>query len=213
MKVKMRQDFFRPLLVAVLAFFVSFIAKAQEGATYSEKITQHRIEKDEKFRDRSESPLDRKGIRKFRGLSYYPPDEGYRVEARLILNETPVLFKMPTTTTRLPEYIKYGDLEFELEGNTYRLEVYRNSDINRKAGYEDYLFVPFTDETNGEETYEMGRYLDFRVPDAEEVFVDFNLAYNPYCCYSDNFSCPIPPAVNHLPLAIRAGERKYLGEK
>src|SRR5690606_15585708 len=141
--------------------------------TYSERIAQHREEKDDEFRDPSESPLDKKGIRKFKGLSYYPPDESYRVKARFILNETPVLFKMPTTTTRLPEYIKYGDLEFELEGNTYRLEVYRNFEINSRAGYEDYLFVPFTDETNGGETYDMGRYLDFRVPDSEEVYLDF----------------------------------------
>lgn len=202
-----------PVLIAGLAFFMPWVAAGQEGEAYAEEIVRHRMEKDEKFRDPRESPLDKKGIRKFRGLNYFPPDEKYRVAARFIVNEMPVLFKMPTTTTRLPEYIKYGELEFELDGNTYRLEVYRNSEINRKPGYEDYLFVPFTDDTNGEETYEMGRYLDFRVPATDEVVLDFNLAYNPYCCYSDNFSCPIPPAVNHLPLAIRAGERKYLGEK
>lgn len=197
-----------PVLIAGLAFFMPWVAAGQEGDAYAQEIVRHRMEKDEKFRDPRESPLDKKGIRKFRGLNYFPPDEKYRVAARFIVNEMPVLFKMPTTTTRLPEYIKYGELEFELDGNTYRLEVYRNSEINRKPGYEDYLFVPFTDDTNGEETYEMGRYLDFRVPATDEVVLDFNLAYNPYCCYSDNFSCPIPPAANRLALAVRAGEKK-----
>src|SRR5690606_12959211 len=105
MMLNMKTAIFRPVLTAGLAFLVSFIAFAQEG-TYSERIAQHRKEKDEEFRDPSESPLDKKGIRKFKGLSYYPPDESYCVKARFILNETPVLFKMPTTTTRLPEYIK-----------------------------------------------------------------------------------------------------------
>lgn len=208
MSVKIRKAMLMPVLIAGLAFFMPWVAAGQEGEAYAEEIVRHRMEKDEKFRDPRESPLDKKGIRKFRGLNYFPPDEKYRVAARFIVNEMPVLFKMPTTTTRLPEYIKYGELEFELDGNTYRLEVYRNSEINRKPGYEDYLFVPFTDDTNGEETYEMGRYLDFRVPATDEVVLDFNLAYNPYCCYSDNFSCPIPPAANRLALAVRAGEKK-----
>ena len=208
MSVKIWKAMLMPVLIAGLAFFMPWVAAGQEGDAYAEEIVRHRMEKDEKFRDPRESPLDKKGIRKFRGLKYFPPDEKYRVAARFIVNEMPVLFKMPTTTTRLPEYIKYGELEFELDGNTYRLEVYRNSEINRKPGYEDYLFVPFTDDTNGEETYEMGRYLDFRVPATDEVVLDFNLAYNPYCCYSDNFSCPIPPAANRLALAVRAGEKK-----
>lgn len=208
MSVKIRNAMLMPVLIAGLAFFMPWVAAGQEGDAYAQEIVRHRMEKDEKFRDPRESPLDKKGIRKFRGLNYFPPDEKYRVAARFIVNEMPVLFKMPTTTTRLPEYIKYGELEFELDGNTYRLEVYRNSEINRKPGYEDYLFVPFTDDTNGEETYEMGRYLDFRVPATDEVVLDFNLAYNPYCCYSDNFSCPIPPAANRLALAVRAGEKK-----
>lgn len=195
------------ILIGVMIILSARPAWAQDQ-DYLAKVEQHRKEKDEEFRDRDESPLDRKAIRKFKGLKYFPVDEKYRVKARMTLNPSPVLFKMPTTTTRLPEYTKYAELEFELEGRTFRLEVYRNPEINKRPGYEDYLFVPFTDTTNGEETYAMGRYLDFRVPDSDEVFLDFNLAYHPYCFYSDNFSCPIPPAANHLPVAIRAGERQ-----
>src|SRR5690606_13057681 len=131
MSVKIRKAMLMPVLIAGLAFFMPWVAAGQEGEAYAEEIVRHRMEKDEKFRDPRESPLDKKGIRKFRGLNYFPPDEKYRVAARFIVNEMPVLFKMPTTTTRLPEYIKYGELEFELDGNTYRLEVYRNSEINR----------------------------------------------------------------------------------
>ena len=71
---------------------------------------------------------------------------------------------MKTTTSRLPEYIKYGDVYFTLNGMDCRLEVYQSPDIAKRPGYEDYLFIPFTDETNGKETYDVGRYLEFRIP-------------------------------------------------
>ena len=72
------------------------------------------------------------------------------------------------------------------------------------------LFVPFADPTNGDETYHRGRYLDVDAQDAEsgdDVVLDFNLAYNPFCAYADTFSCAPPPEENHLDVPIRAGER------
>jgi uncharacterized protein (DUF1684 family) len=116
---------------------------------------------------------------------------------------------MKTTTTRLPEYRKYGEVYFTLKEVEYKLEVYQSPDIMKREGYENYLFIPFTDETNGNETYEVGRYLELRIPKSDEVILDFNLCYNPYCSYSPNYSCPIPPEVNRLPIEVRAGEKKY----
>ena len=114
---------------------------------------------------------------------------------------------MKTTTNRLPEYRKYGELKFSLEGKMLTLSVYQNLELTKKAGFEDYLFIPFTDLTNGDETYGGGRYIDFRMDQLKEKLVrlDFNRAYNPYCAYSKGYSCPIPPAENLLPVAIRAG--------
>jgi uncharacterized protein (DUF1684 family) len=116
---------------------------------------------------------------------------------------------MKTTTTRLPEYTKYGEVHFELDGEQYILEVYQSPEISSRPGYEDYLFIPFTDLTNGDETYDVGRYLEFSIPSSEEVVVDFNLCYNPYCSYSARYSCPIPPEANRLGIPIKAGEKKY----
>ncbi|MFV9484298.1 DUF1684 domain-containing protein, partial [Christiangramia sp. ASW11-125] len=73
----------------------------------------------------------------------------------------------------------------------------------------DYLFLPFTDETNGISTYDGGRYLDFSIPEEKRVTIDFNRAYNPYCAYSGRYSCPIPPKENHLETAIPAGVKKF----
>ena len=89
------------------------------------------------------------------------------------------------------------------------MEVYQSPEIIKKPGLENYLFIPFTDETNGIDTYEVGRYIDFRIPDSEDVVLDFNKSYNPYCSYGSAYSCPIPPEVNHLPLKILAGELKF----
>ena len=174
------------------------------------EIEQYRREQEAKFRDETESPLSKKLRKKFKGLNYYPINLNYRVKARFVKTQNPVLFKMKTTTERLPEYEKYGELHFELDGQSRILEIYQSPDIIQKAGLEDYLFVPFTDETNGSETYEVGRYIDFRIPTSEEVILDFNKSYNPYCSYGSTYSCPIPPAANHLPLKIEAGEMKFI---
>ena len=77
--------------------------------------------------------------------------------------------------------------------------------------YKDYLFIPFTDATNGNETYEGGRYIDILITDISNntVVIDFNKAYNPYCCYATGYHCPIPPKENALSVTINAGEKKY----
>ncbi len=199
-----------------LVFFFLLIAPALvfgQSEDPVQVILKHREEQHKEFLDPEKSPLDKRDRKKFKGLKYFPIDQSYLVKARLVRNETPVLFKMPTTTTRLPEYTKYGDIYFSIDGIEYKLEVYQNPEISKRPGYEDYLFIPFTDETNGDETYDIGRYLEFRIPKTDEVYIDFNLSYNPYCSYSHRFSCPIPPAQNHMATKIIAGEMKYFTDE
>ena len=71
------------------------------------------------------------------------------------------------------------------------------------------MFLPFLDATNGVETYGGGRYLDMKVPKSNEVIIDFNKAYNPYCVYNHEYSCPIVPLENELDVEINAGVKKY----
>jgi uncharacterized protein (DUF1684 family) len=97
-----------------------------------------------------------------------------------------------------------------IDSQELKLDVYQSPDVMKIPGYEDYLFIPFTDLTNGEETYEVGRYIEFSIPESDSVVLDFNQCYNPYCSYgAGKYSCPIPPEANHLPVAIPAGEKKY----
>jgi uncharacterized protein (DUF1684 family) len=184
----------------------SFALLAQDA---QREILDHRKKQEAEFKSKSKSPLLPKDRRKFKHLNYYPIDLKYRVNAQFVKTETPELFKMKTTTERLPEYRKYGEVHFEIEGEPFGLEVYQSPEIMKRPGYEDYLFIPFTDLTNGHETYEVGRYLELRIPKDEKVILDFNQCYNPYCSYSPKFSCPIPPAANDLKIAIPAGEKKF----
>jgi len=193
----------------VLLAFSFCVSHGQDDAAAVADITAHREKQEATFRDPKETPLLPKDRKRFKGLDYYPIDLRYRVEARFVRSENPVFFKMKTTTSRLPDYVKYGEVHFTLEGRPFKLEVYQSPDIIQRPGYEDYLFIPFTDPTNGDETYDVGRYLEFRIPETEAVIVDFNKAYNPYCSYSPNYSCPIPPEANHLNAAIPAGEKRF----
>jgi uncharacterized protein (DUF1684 family) len=98
---------------------------------------------------------------------------------------------------------------FNLKGNAYRLNVYQNQDLMKKEGFEDYLFLPFLDDTNGEESYGGGRYIDLGIPEGDEVVIDFNKAYNPYCAYNEKYSCPIVPRENYLDLKVEAGVKAF----
>jgi len=192
----------------ILAFsFFQTIGQSDEAAI--NEINEHRKKQQEKIQDRKESPLEKNDRKHFTGLNYYPIDLAYRVKVKFVKTENPVLFKMKTTTSRLPEYSKYGEVYFRLQDVDYKLEVYQSPDITKQAGYQDYLFIPFTDETNGKETYDVGRYIDFRIPTSDDPILDFNQCYNPYCSYSPNYSCPVPPEVNYLPVEIKAGEKKF----
>ena len=98
---------------------------------------------------------------------------------------------------------------FDLKGKPFKLNIYQNQDLIKKEGFEDYLFLPFLDNTNGEESYGGGRYIDMRIPDGDTIIVDFNSAYNPYCAYNEKYSCPIVPRENYLDTEVRAGVKAF----
>jgi uncharacterized protein len=157
------------------------------------------------FKDSLKSPLKKESLASFKGLEFYPANEAYSVQA--VFKRTPdeQAFKMSTTTERLPEYIKYGELHFLINENPYQLNVYQSVQLINKTGFEDYLFLPFTDLTNGSDSYGGGRYIDFKIPKTKKVILDFNKSYNPYCAYNESYSCPIPPAENFIGEEIKAG--------
>ncbi len=170
--------------------------------------TEFQKEINSEYKDASKSPLKQKDLKNFKGLDFFKFDSTFVVTAKFkrALDEKP--FKMKTTTDRLPEYIKYGEISFNLKGKTYTLNVYKNLDLDDE-GYEDYLFLPFLDDTNGDGSYGGGRYIDLRMPEGDTIKVDFNSAYNPYCAYNEKYSCPIVPRENYLDIEVRAGVKAF----
>ena len=118
---------------------------------------------------------------------------------------------MPTTRKRVeqPIYEKYGEVHFTLNGQEIKLPVYQSHSLREDEEWKNYLFLPFKDATNGKITYGGGRYLELWYTGGDTIVVDFNRAYNPYCAYNYNYSCPIVPKANWLDIPIEAGERKF----
>ena len=145
-------------------------------------------------------------------IHFFPIDKQYCVTARFEKIEEAPWFKMETSGKEKQIHRVYGILHFKLRDTTLKLEVYQSQKLMGTKEYADLLFVPFTDLTNGEESYENGRYIDLTLDDVKTGYylLDFNKAYNPYCAYiSNTYNCPIPPKANNLTVAVRAGEMKF----
>jgi uncharacterized protein len=171
-------------------------------------LAQFRAELDQFFGTHPQSPLGHDQRQTFAGLAYYEPNDALRFVAAvefLDRNEPPI--SMETSTGDQREYFRWGRIQFEVDGQPAHLTIY--SDYEGES-----LFLPFKDATNGSETYGAGRYLDNHRPGlrqigADQIEVDLNFCYNPYCAYSDAYSCPLPPRENWLAVAIRAGEKVW----
>ena len=197
----------RSLLVL---FSLLLILNCENKKRYDKSLTPFQKEMNEFFKDASISPLKEKDLKNFKGLDFFAFDSSYVVNAALIRTPEEKSFKMKTTTDMLPEYIKYGIVTFDLFGKSYSLNIYKNLEGINKEGYRDYLFLPFLDDTNGFESYGGGRYIDLDVTEEDNLVIDFNSAYNPYCVYDEKYSCPIVPRENYLPLEINAGVKAFL---
>lgn len=191
---------------AVAILYYSFTGNENSEA-YVNRIQKMREEKDNNMRTASDSPFARDSTQTFQGLKYYPVDAAYRIQARLTKIEQPKTISLPTSDNKEKSYLEYAYAEFELQGISGKLLILEIMDM---GPYRGTLFLAFADQTSAAETYGAGRYLDIKkVPGSTSVLLDFNEAYNPYCAYNDNFSCPFPPKENILNIRVEAGEKTY----
>lgn len=196
----------RLIIFAGLALVIFYFAKDAlfNDDNYIKPLLQEREEKDLSFRSRANSPFDDAGRRAFKNLVYYQPNLDYRVSAKMQELAKQDTLLMPLTNGSYEPYLRYGLANFELEGQQHKLMLYR------KLSEKDQLFVPFTDKTNGFETYGGGRYMDVPFEQGDtKVVLDFNRAYSPFCAYNPDYVCPVPPKENRLSIAIPAGEKTY----
>ena len=192
----------------VLSFFCVSALFAQKTQQFKEANKfQQKLNKE--FSSKENSPLTEEDLTSFKSLEFFPIDSNFMVTASLTLHKDSKPFKMQTTTDRQPVYKLYATANFQLNGKDYSLEIYQNEKLLLTPDYEDYLFLPFTDLTNGETSYGGGRYLDLSLPEGTSIVIDFNQSYNPYCAYNEKYSCPVPPKSNHLDTKILAGVKAF----
>ena len=145
-------------------------------------------------------------------MAFFPVNENYHINCKFERTINTPWFRMESSGPIKKNYRVYGKIHFTIHDTAVSLNIYQSQDLMATQQYRDHLFIPFTDATSGEETYESGRYIDLETTDIknDRVLIDFNKAYNPYCAYvSGKFNCPIPPAENRLAVAIRAGEKTF----
>lgn len=137
----------------------------------------------------------------FDGIDRYPVDTAWHVTARWVPHDKTV--GVPNVLGTVAETNSPAFLEFWVDGERYTLDVTGDDAAER------YMLV-FADSTSGVETYGGGRYLWVDAPDEDgRVVVDFNLAYNPPCVWSDYATCPLPTRENRLALPVVAGEKDW----
>lgn len=198
------------ILLFILLIHHNFYAQnSVENKSYFKSIQKYRDSINKHFKNKKTTILSKNHLKKFDSLNYYKTNLKYKVEATIKRVNDSEIFAIPTTTGRKTYYKTYAIATFELEGKPYTLHIYQNQQIISNPIYKDYLFLPFKDLTNEETTYSGGRYVNMKIPKSNKVIIDFNKAYNPYCTYNANYSCPIPPNENHLNVAIKAGVKSF----
>lgn len=192
----------------LLFLLVSTVLLAQKSFD-KEAVVAFQKELNAEYADSVKSPLLKKDLKTFKALDFYPINGSFFVNAKFIRTPDEKPFEMPTTTSRKPMYVKYGEAHFSIDGKKFKVNIYQSLDLKKIEEYKDALFLPFTDLTSGVDSYGGGRYIDLKIPQGDTISIDFNTAYNPYCAYNHKYSCPIPPQENDLAIEIKAGVKKF----
>ena len=190
--------------VIVIGILVYGLSGQQESfEDYQKNLAQERVEKDKYMSESIDSPFRTFGDTIVR-LKYFPIKEEYKVKAKIEKIETKQYMTLGSSSGEPIKYLKYAYAHFEINKTPLKLLVLKSiTDVNGS------LFTAFADKTSGDQTYGAGRYIDLDFKNAKQITLDFNTAYNPYCNYNDQYTCPFPPAENILPVAIEAGEMDY----
>ncbi len=175
----------------------------EDQATWARALSRFRAEKDDFFRTSHSSPLPH-GDSAFQGLKYFDPDPALRFEVKLQRYATPEAVVLATSKGTRQLFNRVGYFDLTMDGMAVRIQAYQSAERD-----DPNLFLPFRDATSGQESYGAARYLDLEVEHDDDYALDFNYAYNPYCAYSEDYVCPLPPQENWLKVPVRAGETKF----
>lgn len=196
------QILFLSLFILILPHY---ILGQPSSKKYKKEIKKHRKVYTKKLIENNIVPKKDK-----KKVTFFESSLDYKVKAAF-QKGTGEKLKFMTSSGIEKEFLHYGILQFKINEEEQELTVYRSVRNMRMPQYKDYLFLPFKDKTSDASTYGGGRYIDLKIGqlNKDEIWIDFNKAYNPYCAFKDGFSCPIPPKENHLDISITAGEASF----
>lgn len=192
------------IILGIIAIAIGFIVAYSLGGSdefYSKQINEARDRYFQQLKFGKDSPI--KDQKEFESLTYYNVKANYRVTSEVQLIKSKDVILLQTSANDSISYRKFAFLNFDLNSHQCQLTLFQNTTD------ETDFFLPFTDETNGLESYGAGRYLPINYRGGKNIELDFNRAFNPYCAYNAAYSCPIPPKENHLALPVEAGEKAY----
>jgi uncharacterized protein (DUF1684 family) len=198
-------------LILTLLLILSFISCSKNYTpaqkAYIAQVEKDREEKNLEMKNDTESPFNKKGKIEFHNLKYFDVDPEYVFKSKLYEYNPKDTIIIYGTKGELRHVVKYGYVLVYFEGNPVKVNVYQGS----TGGGMIYYSIWFTDKTTNNESYGVGRYIDFEKADNPEYIytIDFNSAYNPYCAYSPNYSCAVPTKDDFIPVEIKAGEKKF----
>lgn len=204
----MKKVYFLFYFIFSLSFFVAASAQTNE---YLDSVNNFRNARERTARDPVNTFFcDKNKMANFKGLRWYPVYLNYKVNAKFTVapereySDAPTFNRQPKMRIR-----KYGTVSFNLKGQNFTLKVYQIERLAATPEGKNYLYIPFRDLTNNDETYAGGRYVDFSTLNSSDATIDFNLAYSPHCAYDVCNICPMPPIENALPVRVEAGEKLY----
>lgn len=175
----------------------------EEVREYKAQVLAERALKDKHFASSHQSPFADL-TEEFTGLKYYDPNPEYNVSARWEEPDSLYTAMFVDSKGGKRYFMESGKLKFVLKNKKLELPIWRDEADSMV------LFIMFRDLTNDSETYPGGRYIEMPWPeDFDDFMLDFNQAFNPYCHYNANYSCPVIPQNLKLDLRIEAGEKRY----
>ncbi|MGE5351092.1 MAG: DUF1684 domain-containing protein [Bacteroidota bacterium] len=197
------------MAVAVVLFLSGVFSKhyTQEEKKYIAEVENMRQKKNFEMQNDQQSPFNFKGKVHFEPLKYFDVDPSYVFKSKLYEYENKDTITVYGTKGEPRKAVRFGYIKFNLDGKNVKMNVYKGS---TRTGQE-YYSIWFTDRTTNNESYGVGRYLDFeKVDNPDYIYtIDFNQAYNPYCAYSPNYSCAIPTKDDYVDIEVKAGEKKF----
>ena len=174
---------------------------------YLTELSTERTLKDSSMRYDAYSPFNRDAKAEYAELNYYEPVSEFIFTSKLYEYDAIDTVDVFGTRGELRRVLKLGYFELNYRNDEHKVNMYKAFGRDGTA----YYSIWFTDKTTGKDTYGVGRYLDFEYEDdPDHIYtIDFNRAYNPYCAYSAEFTCPIPREEDYIDFEIKAGEKNF----